>query len=577
MFRKFLHYIFKYKKNMGLVLLVVVGITTIDLILPFFSRQILNVYIPESNSEAIIRGGFIFVGLVVIYTGLNFSQAYFGHIWGLRLHQDMRERAFKKLQILPFEYFDKNKVGIILSRVTNDLFTISEMIHHGIEDFLTFFLVSIVGFVLLLQINIPITLMIFAFVAIQLIATAMARKHMENIFRKAREKTSSVYAKLESSISAVRLTRAFANEDRELEDFRSGAKLQEKMAKKTNFALAMFSAVNNFFSLLLNIVILTISGTAVIKGVINYGDLLAYIVYFNLLMAPMKLIIRSFETIQEGWVSFVRFQELIDEPEPIKNAPDAVMLKNVKGNINFKNVTFKYEAGTETILKHFNLNIPAGKMVALVGPSGVGKTTIAQIIPRFYEIESGNVYIDDTDIRQADLQSLRENIGYVQQDVVIFWGTIRDNIEYGKLGASDIEVITAAKHAGIHEFIMSLPEGYDTFVGERGVKLSGGQKQRISLARIFLKNPKILILDEATSALDNITEAIIQENIEKLTKNRTVIVVAHRLSTIKQADQIIVLDKDGIVESGTHSELIRNENGHYFKLYNTQLNGFITG
>lgn len=428
-----------------------------------------------------------------------------------------------------------------------------------------------------MQINIPITLLIFAFVAVQLIATAMARKHMENIFRKAREKTSSVYAKLESSISAVRLTRAFANEGRELEDFRSGAKLQEKMAKRTNFALAMFSAVNNFFSLLLNIVILTISGTAVIKGVINYGDLLAYIVYFNLLMAPMKLIIRSFETIQEGWVSFVRFQELIDEPEPIKNAPDAVMLKNIKGNINFENVTFKYEAGTETILKHFNLNIPAGKMVALVGPSGVGKTTIAQIIPRFYEIESGNVYIDDTDIRQADLHSLRENIGYVQQDVVIFWGTIRDNIEYGKLGASDIEVITAAKHAGIHEFIMSLPEGYDTFVGERGVKLSGGQKQRISLARIFLKNPRILILDEATSALDNITEAIIQENIEKLTKNRTVIVVAHRLSTIKQADQIIVLDKDGIVESGTHSELIRNENGHYFKLYNTQLNGFITG
>lgn len=575
MFAKFLQYIFKYKKNMALVLSVVIGITTIDLILPFFSRQILNVYIPNKNTDAIMKGGILFFILVIAYTILNFSQAYLGHIWGLRLHQDMREKAFKKLQVLPFDYFDKTKVGIILSRITNDLFTTSEMIHHGLEDFLTFFLVSIVGFFLLLRINIPITLLIFSFVIIQLIGTAMARKYMEKIFRKAREKTSSVYAKLESSISAVRLTRAFANEERELEEFQEGAKLQEKMAKKTNFALAMFSAVNNFFSLLLNIVILTISGVAVIKEVINYGDLLAYIIYFNLLMAPMKLIIRSFETIQEGWVSFVRFQELIDEPEPIKNKANAVELKNIKGNIDFNNVTFKYESGTETILKHFNLNIPAGKMVALVGPSGVGKTTIAQIIPRFYEIESGNVFIDGIDIRDSELRSLRENIGYVQQDVVIFWGTIKDNIEYGKLGASALDVINAAKQAGIHEFIMSLPEGYDTFVGERGVKLSGGQKQRISLARIFLKNPKILILDEATSALDNITEAIIQENIEKLTKDRTVIVVAHRLSTIKQADQIIVLDKDGIIESGTHNELIENEAGHYFKLYNTQMNGFI--
>ena len=577
MFRKFLDYIFKYKGNMALVLSVVAGITTIDLILPFFSRQILNVYIPSKNSSAIINGGIIFLVLIIIYTILNFTQAYLGHIWGLRIHQDMRERAFKKLQVLPFDYFDKNKVGIILSRITSDLFVTSEMIHHGLEDVLTFLLVSVVGFILLLQINVSITLLIFAFIFMQLTATALARKHMQNIFRRAREKTSTVYAKLESSISAVRLTRAFANENRELEDFQKGAKLQEKSAKQTNFALASFSAVNNFFTLLLNIVILTISGIAVIKGKINYGDLLAYIVYFNLLMTPMKLIIRSFETIQEGWVSFIRFQELIDEPEPIKNTPNAVEVKEVKGDISFDNVTFTYESGTETVLKHFNLDIPAGKMVALVGPSGVGKTTIAQLIPRFYEITSGNIYIDKIDVRDYDLRSLRENIGYVQQDVVIFWGTIKDNIEYGKLGATDLEIVSAAKHAGIHDFIMSMPDGYNTFVGERGVKLSGGQKQRISLARIFLKNPRVLILDEATSALDNLTEAVIQENIEKLTKNRTVIVVAHRLSTIQQSDEIIVLGKEGIVESGSHNELIKNEEGHYFKLYNAQFNGFIGG
>ena len=577
MFRKFLYYIFKYKGNMALVLSVVAGITTIDLILPFFSRQILNVYIPDKNSSAIINGGIIFLVLIIIYTILNFTQAYLGHIWGLRIHQDMRERAFKKLQVLPFDYFDKNKVGIILSRITSDLFVTSEMIHHGLEDVLTFLLVSVVGFILLLQINVSITLLIFAFIFMQLIATAMARKHMQNIFRKAREKTSTVYAKLESSISAVRLTRAFANENRELEDFKKGAKLQERSAKQTNFALASFSAVNNFFTLLLNIVILTISGIAVINGKINYGDLLAYIVYFNLLMTPMKLIIRSFETIQEGWISFIRFQELIDEPEPIKNTPNAVEVKEVKGDISFDNVTFTYESGTETVLKHFNLDIPAGKMVALVGPSGVGKTTIAQLIPRFYEITSGNIYIDKIDVRDYDLRSLRENIGYVQQDVVIFWGTIKDNIEYGKLGATDLEIVSAAKHAGIHDFIMSMPDGYNTFVGERGVKLSGGQKQRISLARIFLKNPRVLILDEATSALDNLTEAVIQENIEKLTKNRTVIVVAHRLSTIQQSDEIIVLGKEGIAESGSHSELLKNEEGHYFKLYNAQFNGFIGG
>lgn len=568
MVKELLKYAVKDKQKMIITLISVVGIAGIDLVLPLFSKQVISVYIPAKDVTAVVQLMFVFIGLIVLYTLLNFVQGYYGHLWGLRIHQTMREEALQKLQRLPFSYFDRNKSGIIQTRIGPDLVNISEMIHHFTEDMLSVLLITVVGYIYLAQTNSMITFIIFLIIVLQVSAGLVARKRMEKGFSYAREATSEVYSVIDTNITGVRLTRAFANESFERNRFLYAAQNQAKGIQKAYRGLGIFMATNNFFTMTLNICVVGLTGIAVAQGTLDFSEMMVFVVYFNLLLAPVRTIIRSFEMLQEGIVGFRRYQVLMEEVEEHHPAQGKV-IETLEGDIRFDHVVFHYDKENEPVLKHLNLHIQAGTMVALVGPSGVGKSTIVQLIPRFYEIDKGNIYIDGLDIQSYDLFSLRKQIGFVQQDVYIFWGTLEDNIRYGKLDATYEEIVEAAKQAGIHDFIIQLEKGYDTEVGERGVKLSGGQKQRISLARIFLKNPKILILDEATSALDNVTEAIIQENIEKLTYNRTVIVVAHRLSTIKNADAIVVLDEEGVIEYGTHTELL-NEQGKYAQLYQSQ-------
>lgn len=571
MLKKLLYYSVKDKKMIALVLVSVICSAIIDLILPLFSKQVISEYIPNKDTQSIIVMLIVFSVLIVFYAISNFIQGYVGHLWGISIHQSMRQDALIKLQKLPFSYFDKNKSGIIQTRIGPDLVTISEMVHHFSEDMISVVLLTVVGYIYLGMINITVTSLIFIVIIAQIVVGLYVRSNMEKGFATSRESTSEVYSLLDTNISGVRLTRTFANEQWELDRFISAAKKQKEGVKAAYRGLGLFMASSTFFTMMMNVTVIGLSGLAVIQGAMSFGDLIAFVVYFNLLLAPVRTIIRSFEMLQEGIVGFRRFMSLMDEPLLIESKVNPVVAQKLEGDILFDQVVFHYNKENEAILKQLSLHIKQGTMVALVGPSGVGKSTVAQLIPRFYEIDSGNLYIDGIDVRDYELESLRKNIGFVQQDVIIFWGTIWENIRYGDLTASDDAVIAAAKKAGIHDFIESLPEGYDTEVGERGVKLSGGQKQRISLARIFLKNPSILILDEATSALDNVTEAIIQENIEELAKNRTVLVVAHRLSTIKNADTIVVLDENGVAECGTHTELLTDQ-GAYAKLYHSQFN-----
>lgn len=569
MFKRLLHYATRDKKIIILVLCTVVCIAAIELVLPLFSKQVMSEYIPNNDSQSIITMLVVFVVLIFLYAILNFIQAYFGHVWGMSIHQSMREDALAKIQKLPFSYFDKNKSAIIQTRIGPDLVTISEMVHHFSEDMISVLLLTVIGYIYLGMINMTVTSVIFVVIVLQIIAGLYTRKKMERGFAKSREYTSEVYSLLDTNINGVRLTRTFANETWEMERFREASFRQKMGIKGAYRGLGLFNASSTFFTMTMNVTVIGLSGLAVINGGMSFGDLIAFVVYFNLLLAPVRTIIRSFEMLQEGIVGLRRFEALMDEPLRIENKPNAIVAKKLEGDILFDQVVFHYNKENEAILKQLSLHIEKGTMVALVGPSGVGKSTIAQLIPRFYEIDQGHLYIDGVDVSDYELNSLRRNIGFVQQEVIIFWGSIRDNIKYGDLHATDEQIVDAAKQAGIHDFIISLPEGYDTEVGERGVKLSGGQKQRISLARIFLKNPSILILDEATSALDNITEAIIQENIEKLAANRTVLVVAHRLSTIKNADTIVVLGENGVEECGTHDELL-SESGKYAELYQSQ-------
>lgn len=569
MFKRLLYYAMKDKKVIFLVFLSVVSIAIIDLILPLFSKQVISEYIPNKDINAIVVMLVIFIILIVLYAIFNFIQGYFGHIWGLSIHQAMRQDALSKIQKLPFSYFDANKSGIIQTRIGPDLVTISEMVHHFSEDMISVVLLTVVGYIYLGMIHFTLTTIIFIVIVTQIVVGLYVRKYMEKGFAASREYTSEVYSLLDTNISGVRLARSFANEAWEMSRYVQTAQRQKEGIKGAYRGLGLFMATSTFFTMTMNVTVIGLSGLAVIQGGMSFGDLIAFVVYFNLLLAPVRTIIRSFEMLQEGIVGLRRFSTLMDEPLLIENKKDAVIAQKLDGDILFDQVVFHYNKENEAVLKQLSLHIDKGTMVALVGPSGVGKSTIAQLIPRFYEIDKGNLYIDGIDVRDYELNSLRRNIGFVQQEVIIFWGSIRENIQYGDLKASEDAVIEAAKQAGIHDFIMSLPDGYNTEVGERGVKLSGGQKQRISLARIFLKNPSILILDEATSALDNITEAIIQENIEKLTKDRTVLVVAHRLSTIKNADTIVVLGENGVEECGTHDELL-SENGAYSKLYTSQ-------
>lgn len=539
-----------------------------DLMYPVISRNIINTYIPDKNLQLIFSWCAALLVIYIIQTIMQYIMQYQGHVVGVRMQADMRRDVFTHLQKLPFSYFDEHKTGVIMSRIVNDLMDISEFAHHGPEDLFISAVTIIGSFIILCTVNVPLTLLTFIMIPFLVLFIVKKRTAMTVAFRKNRIEIAEVNANLENSIAGVRVARAFTGEAEEQKKFNENNQRYVAVREKAYRVMAEFFSGTNFLTAMMNVIILAGGGYCVYAGVITVGDMVAYMLFINMFVTPIKKLIQFVEMFQNAITGYVRFEELMNV-QPEKEDEHAQELTDVKGEITFDNVTFQYDEGKE-VLSNISLTFPQGKMVAIVGPSGGGKTTLCHLIPRFYEISSGSISVDGHDIRTVTRSSLRQKIGIVQQDVFLFTGTIFDNIAYGKLGASREEVIEAAKKANIHDYIMSLPEGYETFVGERGVKLSGGQKQRISIARVFLKNPPILVLDEATSALDNVTENYIQDSLDELCKNRTTIVVAHRLSTIKHADEIIVMDRDGIQERGTHAQLLEKENGIYKELYEAQ-------
>lgn len=568
MLRSFAHYYKPHWKLFVFDMICALVAAGCDLVYPVVSRNIINTYIPDKNIRLILTWCAALLVIYIIQTIMQYFMQYQGHIVGVRMQADMRRDVFEHLQKLPFSYFDEHKTGVIMSRIVNDLMDISEFAHHGPED-LFISLVTVVGaFIILCTVNIPLTLITFAVLPFLVLFIIKKRSAMTMAFRKNRIEIAEVNASLENSIAGIRVSRAFTGEREEEKKFAENNQRYVTVRERSYRVMAEFFSGTNFLTSLMNVVILAAGGYCVYRGVINVGDMVAYMLFINMFVNPIKKLIQFVEMFQNAITGYVRFQELMNV-KPEQDEKGAIELKDVRGEIVFDDVTFHYDENKE-VLSHISLTFPQGKMVAIVGPSGGGKTTLCHLIPRFYEISGGSILVDGHDIRDVTRASLRRQIGIVQQDVFLFTGTIFDNIAYGKLGASREEVYEAAKKANIHDYIMSLPEGYDTFVGERGVKLSGGQKQRISIARVFLKNPPILVLDEATSALDNVTENYIQDSLDDLCKNRTTIVVAHRLSTIKNADEIIVMDRDGIEERGTHEELLARGNGIYKELYEAQ-------
>lgn len=562
MFKKFIRFYKPYKKLFILDLLAASLAAAIDLVYPMMTREIVDNATNHGELRVIGVFAVTLIILFLIKAGCGYFMQYQGHVVGVRMQGDMRRKVFNHLQKLPNTYFDNTKTGDIMSRIINDLQDISELAHHGPEDLFISIVMLIGSFIVLSSINLTLTLIIFAFIPIIVIFTMYQRKRMNKAFLKTRVETGKVNAGLENSISGIRVSKAFVTHDYEEEKFEEGNKSFMNAREGAYKIMAQYFSGANFSLDILNYVVLIAGGIYTFNGSITVGDFTAYLLYIKVFMDPIKKLINFMEQFQSGMTGFQRYVEILAEDRE-KEKKDAIELKDVKGKITLKDTYFSYE--DNQILNGLSIEIEAGKTLALVGPSGGGKTTFCNLIPRFYDIDKGDILIDDKSIYDVTLSSLRENIGIVQQEVFLFTGTIKDNIRYGNMEASDEEVYEAARKANMHDFIMSLEDGYDTYIGERGVKLSGGQKQRISIARVFLKNPPILILDEATSALDNTTEYYIKKSLDELAKGRTTIVVAHRLSTIRNADEIIVLTDKGIEERGTHEELMNIE-GIYKKL-----------
>ena len=562
MFKKFIRFYKPYKKLFILDLLAASLAAAIDLVYPMMTREIVDNATNHGELRVIGVFAVTLIILFLIKAGCGYFMQYQGHVVGVRMQGDMRRKVFNHLQKLPNIYFDNTKTGDIMSRIINDLQDISELAHHGPEDLFISIVMLIGSFIVLSSINLTLTLIIFAFIPIIVIFTMYQRKRMNRAFLKTRVETGKVNAGLENSISGIRVSKAFVTHDYEEEKFEEGNKSFMNAREGAYKIMAQYFSGANFSLDILNYVVLIAGGIYTFNGSITVGDFTAYLLYIKVFMDPIKKLINFMEQFQSGMTGFQRYVEILAEDRE-KEKKNAIELKNVKGKITFKDTYFSYE--DNQILNGLSIDIEAGKTLALVGPSGGGKTTFCNLIPRFYDIDQGDILIDDKSIYDVTLSSLRENIGIVQQEVFLFTGTIKDNIRYGNMEASDEEVYEAARKANMHDFIMNLEDGYDTYIGERGVKLSGGQKQRISIARVFLKNPPILILDEATSALDNTTEYYIKKSLDELAKGRTTIVVAHRLSTIRNADEIIVLTDKGIEERGTHEELMNIE-GIYKKL-----------
>ena len=567
MLKRFLHYYKPHKKLFIMDMCASLLISLIGIIYPIVTREMLNNLIPEKKYKMIVAFGAMLLGLYFVRMMLDYFVQYQGHVMGVKMQAQMRSDMFKKLQTLPYSFYDANETGKIMSRMTNDLMNVSELAHHGPENLIICSISIIISFVYLSVINFYLTLIIFLCVPLLVFISLNLRKKMRAAFSESRKAVAVINSALESSISGIRVTKAFTNSEKEQEKFEVGNRQFVAARKSAYNAMGQFLSTTSFITNVFNVVVLIAGGLFLYNGIIGFGDYSAFIISVNLFITPLITLINFMEQYQDGITGFERFLEIMDA-EPEKDGESAKDIGKVSGHIRFENVSYSYGTG-ENVLNNVSMDIPTGETFALVGPSGGGKTTICHLIPHFYDVTQGKIFIDDTEIHDITLDSLRKNIGIVQQDIYLFNASIKENILYGRLDATDQEVIEAAKRANIHDYIMSMEDGYDTRIGERGVRLSGGQKQRLSIARVFLKNPPILILDEATSALDNTTEILIQKSLDELCKGRTTIVVAHRLSTIKNADEIAVISDGSIIERGSHDELIKL-NGEYAKLYSEQ-------
>lgn len=573
MLRHFIEYYKPHRKLFFADLFFAFLLAVCDLFYPMIAKNIINDYVPNRNLRLLLIWSAVLLGIYLLKAGFNYFVNYYGHIVGVRMQADMRRDVFRRLQRLPFSFFDEHKTGSIMSRIINDLMDISELAHHGPEDLFLSLVMLAASFVILCTINVPLTLIIFWMLPFIIYFSMRLRKNMKEAFTKSREEIAEVNAGLENSIAGIRVTRAYTGAEHEIRKFDRQNQRFVSARSAAYKIMAIFTTGSTLFTDVLYLLVLIAGGIFFFQDRIDAGEFAAYLLYVNSFLNPIKRFVAFFEQYQNGITGFQRFEELMAQQEEAE-APDAVEAKQLAGTIDFDHVSFQYdgekgEGSGRYVIRDLSLHIEQGKTVALVGPSGGGKTTLCHLIPRFYEGNEGRILIDGQDIAKLTRTSLRRNIGMVAQDVFLFTGSIRENIAYGNLDATQDEIIAAAKKANIHDYIMSLPDGYDTYIGERGVKLSGGQKQRISIARVFLKNPSILILDEATSALDNATEMLIQESLEELSHGRTSLIVAHRLSTIKNADEIIVFTDEGIQERGTHDSLLARD-GIYAQLYRYQ-------
>ena len=568
MFKKFISYYKKHYLLLILDLVCVIVMSLIDIVFPYLTRYVINGNVKKI--EILIQIG---VTLLVIYS-LRYLVAYvigyYGHVLGIRIETDMRQDLFEKFEKMDYQYFDDKKSGELLANLTTHLNELSEMSHHTPEDILSSLIVIIGSFIICFIVNPVLSSFVSVGILALFIFTLLRRRKMMRCFRQVRKEQGEISSQINSSLSGMQLTKAFENEEFEINNFKDVNDQYKNVRLKQVKEIGIFHSTMNYLINITNLILLIVGGIMFINNKISAPDLVMFFLYVNFLVSPISKLSSTVETTQQAWSGFERFYNIMQIENKIVSKDNAIKVDSFNGKIEFKNVYFKYKEDSEEVLNNFNLLINPGMKVALVGETGVGKSTISKIIPRFYEVNEGEILIDDVNIKDYELYNLRRLIGHVQQDVFIFYGSIRDNILYGNPSASEEEIIEASKKANIYDFIMSLKDGFDTLCGERGIQLSGGQKQRISIARIFLKNPNILILDEATSALDNVTEKLIQKSFDELAKGKTTIVIAHRLTTVKDVDLIVVLGKNGIIEQGTHEELM-NKNGAYASMYNASL------
>ncbi len=570
-FRKFLSYYKPYKRLFFTDMFCAMIAAGITLAFPMITRYITGVILMKEpvDISKIYQLGIFMVVLVIIEFFCNFYVTYQGHVMGTYMERDIRNELFEHYQKLSFSFYDEQKTGQLMSRITNDIFSLTELYHHGPEDIVISLIKFIGAFIILSTIHLRLTLIVFAFIPVMGGFALYYNKKMKKAFKRNKQRIGDINARIEDNLSGIRVVKSFANEDEEMDKFKVENMNFVDSKRNSYLYMGKYHSGLGVFTSLITVAVIFFGALFISQDYITTPDLIAFILYITNLIEPVKKLINFTEQFQEGATGFERFMEILEIQPDIQDSPNATELTDVQGHITFDHVGFRYNSKSDYVLKDINLNVSPGDYIALVGSSGVGKTTICSLLPRFYEVTDGRILIDGKDIKDVTLASLRENIGIVQQDVYLFAGTIMDNIRYGKFHATDAEVIEAAKKANAHDFIMELPDGYDTDCGQRGVKLSGGQKQRLSIARVFLKNPPILIFDEATSALDNESEHIVQQSLESLAKNRTTFVIAHRLSTIKNAKRICVLTEKGIEEEGNHEELLEL-NGQYAHLYNMQ-------